>query len=347
MYEDFYGLQGPPFKLNPDPRFFFGSESHRKAMSDLKFGLHQEEGFIVITGAVGSGKSTVVSQLFAELDSDKIIAAKIVTTQLEATDILRMLCGELGIEPPAPDKASILQALGRYLTYQHEAGRRVLLVIDEAQNLPRSTLEELRMLSNLTHKGKALFQSFLVGQPQFSRTLADPELEQFLQRVTASYHLETLTAEETKAYIDHRLGLVGWHGNPTFTHGAYRLIHQETKGLPRRINLLCNRILFFGAIEGLQHIDDAVVNDVLADLRSEVVEVAATSGRKSVAAGIENGQGGSGSAVGLQAEEIGALGARLAAIEQDLGSHHDALRQVLGLILQHITIHHGAAEPRV
>jgi general secretion pathway protein A len=340
MFEGFYGLSGPPFKLNPDPRFFFGSESHRKAMSYLKFGLHQEEGFIVITGAVGSGKSTVVNQLFAELDSEKIIAAKIVTTQLDAMDILRMLCGELGIEPAAPDKASILQALTRFLAYQSEAARRVLLIIDEAQNLPRDTLEELRMLSNLTHNGKALFQSFLVGQPQFSRTLADPELEQFLQRVIASYNLETLSAEETKSYIEHRLRLVGWQGNPTFTHGAYRMIHAETKGLPRRINLLCNRILFFGAIEGLQHVDDAVVTEVLSDLRNEAVETASAAARTPVAT---NGAGPAAvNGSGHDVVAVQALDTRLATIEGDLGEYNAALRDILELVLQHIETHRRA-----
>jgi general secretion pathway protein A len=272
MYEEFYRLSGPPFKLSPDHRFFYRSHSHRKAMSYLKFGLHQGEGFIVITGAVGTGKSTLASQLFSELDSTEVIAAQIVTTQIEADDAVRMILSAFEIPASTPDKAALLRALESFLVQQHKLNRRVLLVVDEAQNLPMRTIEELRMLSNFSVGGQSLFQSFLLGQPQFNALLANPNLEQLRQRVIASYHLEPMTTEETREYIRHRLTMVGWQDDPAITDGAFERIFTETEGIPRRINTLCNRLLLFGALEETHLLDENAVEEVIDDLRKEVAE---------------------------------------------------------------------------
>ncbi|MDX5360544.1 MAG: XrtA-associated ATPase [Alphaproteobacteria bacterium] len=270
MFEEYYGFTSSPFRLTPDHRFFYGSEGHKKAMSYLKYGLYQGEGFIVITGDVGTGKSTLVSQLFAELNTEEIVAAQIGTTHIDADDALRMIVRAFKIKTEATDKASQLTALEDFLQEQYHAGRRVLLVVDEAQNLPARTLEELRMLSNFNVNGESLFQIFLVGQPQFLRYLANPDLVQLQQRVIASYKLKPLSPAECHAYIEHRLLLAGWTGVPDITDGAFNAIYRETKGVPRRINTLCNRVLLYGALEELATIDEAAVAEVIKDLQGEV-----------------------------------------------------------------------------
>src|SRR5262249_27941995 len=161
------------------------------------------EGFIVVTGKVGTGKSTLVGQLMAQLDTDRVVARQIVTTQVEAAGIIKLILGTFNITSHASDKASMLRSFETFLVQHHKLTKRVLLIVDEAQNLPLRTLEELRMLSNFVLDGQSLFQSFLVGQPQFNVLLADPQLEQMRQRVIASYHLEPMSAFETQAYIEH------------------------------------------------------------------------------------------------------------------------------------------------
>jgi general secretion pathway protein A len=275
VFEDFYGLSAPPFALSPDHRFFYGSESHRKAMAYLDYGLQQGEGFIVVTGAVGTGKSTLASQLFSTLDRERIVAAQIANTQVEADDALRFIVSAFGVRAPSPDKAALLHALQDFLATQHGSGRRVLLVVDEAQNLPRRTLEELRMLSNFAVDGEALFQCFLLGQPQFRTLLADPGLEQLRQRVIASVHLTPLVRPETREYVEHRLRTVGWSGSdPEITDDIYDRLHAETGGVPRRINMLMGRLLLYGALEGLHRLDGDAIEAVVADLHEEATDVA-------------------------------------------------------------------------
>lgn len=269
MYTSFYNLSGLPFQLSPDPRFFFGSRSHRKAMAYLTYGLSQSEGFIVITGDIGMGKTTLVGQLFSELDAEKFIAANVVTTQIGADDMVRMVAAEFAISYDHADKATLLKKIESSLVRAANEGRRALLVIDEAQNLPAASLEELRMLSNFQLSERALLQCFLLGQPQFRDTLASQGLEQLRQRVIASYHLEPMTAEETHAYIEHRLQTVGWRNDPFLTDAAFRMIYEQTGGVPRKINTLCSRLLLFGFLEELHEIDAPVVAEVTRDLMRE------------------------------------------------------------------------------
>jgi len=273
MFEAFYQLSGPPFRLNPDPRFFFDSRSHQKADSYLHYGLAQAEGFIVITGAVGSGKSTLVSHLLARLDPSRVMAAQIATTQIDADDVIRLIVSAFKLQPASADKATLLRTLEQFLLDQHRQGRHVLLVVDEAQNLPARTIEEIRMLSNFCHDGQSLMQIFLLGQPQFSALLAHPSLEQLRQRVLASYHLETLSAAETRGYIEYRLQQVGWNHDPAISDRAFQRIHDHSGGLPRRINTLCSRLLLYGALEEIHLLDEAEVQAVIADLRQEIAEV--------------------------------------------------------------------------
>lgn len=274
MYTGFYKLSGRPFQLTPDPRFYFNSRTHKKAMAYLTYGLSQGEGFIVITGEVGAGKTTVVGNLLNTLDDDRYVAAKIVTTQLEADNILRMIAAGLGLQHEGVDKAAILGRLEAFLRTAYEEGKRVLLIVDEAQNLPNTALEELRMLSNYQIGETAMLQSFLVGQPQFrDRINRDPDLEQVRQRIIATHHLMPLAdTSETHDYIEHRLGLVGWEGDPSFTDEAIEAIHGFSNGVPRRLNTLCSRLLLYGFLEGLHEIDGHVVTNVIAELGADIGE---------------------------------------------------------------------------
>jgi type II secretory pathway predicted ATPase ExeA len=270
MFERHYQLSGPPFGLTPPEHGFFDSASHGKALSYLRYGLQQGEGFIVITGPIGSGKSTVVNRLFAELDADTLDAARICTTQLQAGAALRLILNAFGLPCRSGDKGALLRELERFLQERHRAGRRVLLVIDEAQNLPPRTLEEIRMLSNLSVGGRSLLQTFLVGQPQFQRVLAHPGMEQFRQRVIGWCHLEPMSPDEVVAYVHHRLTLVGWQGRPHITEAALHRLHAETGGIPRLVNQLCNRLLLLGALETLDTLDLAQAEEVVRDLAGEV-----------------------------------------------------------------------------
>lgn len=250
MYEKFYNFSGPPFLLTPDTRFFFGSSGHSRAISHLVFGLAQEEGFIVITGEVGAGKTTLVEQLWSQLDHNTYIIARIVTTQVSGDDLLRLVMANFGLgETPGTDKATLLRRFEHMVRDQRRMGRRCLLVVDEVQNLPLGALEELRMLSNITVDGKASVQTILLGQPQFRPILASQDLEQLRQRVLASYHLGPLSADETRGYMEHRLRMVGWTDDPVWKDDAFLAIHRHTGGIPRRINTLCSRVLLFGALE--------------------------------------------------------------------------------------------------
>jgi len=270
MYTEFYKLRDLPFQLGPDPRFFFGSSGHQRAMSYLTYGLNQGEGFIIITGDVGAGKTTLVGHLFSTLDSEKYIAAKIVTTQLDADDVLRSVTAAFGIQYEGLDKATLLRRLEAFLVQTHKTGRRALLVVDEAQNLTVRALEELRMLSNFQVGQTTLLQTFLLGQPNFRGTLASPELDQLRQRVIASYHLGPLSANETRSYVEHRLRTVGWANDPTFTADSYVLIYERTGGVPRKINTLCSRLLLFGFLEEAHIIDAGVVEQVHKELAQEL-----------------------------------------------------------------------------
>lgn len=281
MYSEFYKFKGKPFQLTPDSRFYFDTRTHKKAMAYLNYGITQGEGFIIITGDIGTGKTTLVGHLFDNLDPTKVFFAKVVTTQLDADNTLRMVAGAFGIPSANVDKATLLQKIEAFLRSQYSSGRRVLLIIDEAQNLPIGALEELRMLSNFQEADRALMQSFLLGQPEFRDQLAhSPELEQLRQRVIATHHLEPMDEEEVPGYVEHRLQLVGWKNDPEFTDEAYTKIHRFSGGVPRRLNTLCSRILLYGALEEIHKIDGEVVDAVVEDLQRDNTP---TTGPKHVA----------------------------------------------------------------
>ena len=273
MYDQFYGLSGRPFQLTPDPQFYFESATHRKALSYLGYGLAQGEGFIVITGEIGAGKSTLVSHLMQSVDKARLTAATIVTSQLDGFDMVHMAAESFGIDTRGLDKASTLKSIENFLHAEARTGRRCLLIVDEAQNLSVDALEELRMLSNFQLGSSALLQIFLLGQPEFRDLVRDaPELEQLRQRVIATHHLEPMEADEVEPYIIHRLSRAGWTGRPQVTGDAFSALYAETGGVPRKLNTLMNRVLLMGAVEQVDLIDGGLVGAVILDMAGKPFE---------------------------------------------------------------------------
>ena len=267
MFNDFYGLTGRPFQLTPDPTFYFESLTHRKALSYLSYGLAQGEGFVVITGEVGAGKSTLVAHLMATIDPARLTAAQIVTSKLDAEELVHIVAQAFGLIVDGHDKASALGAIEAFLHDEARAGRRCLLVVDESQNLGFDALEELRMLSNFQLGSHPLLQTLLLGQPEFRDMIQEhPQLEQLRQRVIAAHHLEAMELSEVQPYIEHRLKCVGWTGNPKFDQRVFTELYEASGGVPRRINQICNRLMMLGAVEQRSRIDGAMLSQVLEEL---------------------------------------------------------------------------------
>lgn len=272
MFDDFYGLTGRPFQLTPDPGFYFESATHRKALSYLGYGLAQGEGFIVITGEVGSGKSTLVAHLKQRIDPAQLSVAQIVTSNLDGEELVHVAAQAFGLAVDGHDKASALGAIEAFLHDEARSGRRCLLVVDESQNLSVEALEELRMLSNFQLGAHPLLQTLLLGQPEFKATLAShPDLEQLRQRVIAAHHLEAMAAAEIEPYVAHRLQCVGWQGNPGFDQRVFAELHEATGGIPRRINQLMSRLLLLGAVEQRMRIDSAMLAAVRKEMEGDSV----------------------------------------------------------------------------
>ena len=329
MYTEYYGLNERPFQLTPDARFYFESRTHKKAMAYLGYGLAQGEGFIVITGDVGAGKSTLVAHLMATIDRARLDVINIVSTQVEGTDMLRLVAQGMGLDSSGIEKAQLLEWIEERLEEEARSGKRTLLIVDESQNLPESTLEELRMLSNYQRGGRALLQIFLLGQPEFREKLASPSLEQLRQRVIATHHLEPMSASEVEPYIVHRLHLAGWDGRPAIEPDAFAEIYRQTGGVPRRVNQLAARLLLYGAVEQLNSIDAAAVETVASDMSEHARQPQAEGvlPLRSVGAG-----GGSFQTAGEQSRD-GALEQRVTELEARLEEQENALRRVLALLV--------------
>ncbi len=271
MYDQFYGFTGRPFQLTPDARFYFESGTHRKAMSYLGYGLAQGEGFIVITGEIGSGKSTLVAYLMDTIDKSRLNAVKLVSTRVDGEDLLRLVAQQFELPSEGVSKAELIQSIEFSLHDQARQGKRSLLIVDEAQNLTERALEELRMLSNFQLGGHPLLQIFLLGQPEFRDMVQySPNLEQLRQRVIATHHLTAMEPDEVEPYIVHRLSKVGWTGDPRFVGDAYRAMYDYSQGIPRKLNVLASRVLLLGALESLHEFNGDDVRAVIADMIGEV-----------------------------------------------------------------------------
>ena len=271
MHPTYYNLSADPFRLSPDPRFCFPHRTYRKAMTYMQHALLRAEGFIIITGQPGMGKTTLINDLFRGLDTGKIRVARLVSTQLLADDLLRLVAYELDLDADEMDKASILNRIGMFLRQQHRDGRRTLLVVDEAQDVSGEALEELRLLTNIQHEGHQLLQIFLVGQEQLRDVVSAPELEQLHQRVIAAAHITPLDATETREYIKHRLRRVGWEGDPLISDQTFAMIHHFSRGIPRQINQICSRLLLHGSIEERHRLGLEDLRTVIDELHNEML----------------------------------------------------------------------------
>jgi type II secretory pathway predicted ATPase ExeA len=300
-------------------------------MAYLGYGLAQGEGFIVVTGEVGAGKSTLVAHLLATIDRERLNAISLVSTQVEGDDMLRLVGQGLGLGSEGVAKAQMLDRIEQRLGEEARAGKRTLLIVDEAQNLPVSALEELRMLSNFSVQGHALIQTFLLGQPEFRDRLSEEGLEQLRQRVIATHHLEPMEANEVEPYFVHRLAVAGWQGRPGFGAEAAAAIYRHTGGVPRKVNQLASRLLLYTAIEQLETIDGDAVEAVAADMaadRPQAHEERVLPLRSAASSS-------SASSVRESAEPVRdlAMERRVAALEARLEEQEAALRRVLTLLV--------------
>ncbi|HEX8126258.1 MAG TPA: AAA family ATPase [Allosphingosinicella sp.] len=324
MYTEHYGLAERPFQLTPDARYWFESRTHKKAMAYLGYGLAQGEGFIVITGEIGAGKSTLVAHLMATIDRERLNAISLVSTQVEGDDMLRLAAQGLGLETGGVAKAQLLDRIEQRLREEAGRGKRTLLVVDEAQNLPVSALEELRMLSNFTSQGRALIQIFLLGQPEFrDRVAGEDSLEQLRQRVIATHHLDAMEANEVEPYMVHRLAVAGWDGRPSFDPDSFAALYRHSGGVPRKLNQLANRLLLYAGVERLETISGDDVEAVAADMAAD--RPASASNRVLPLRRPSSASAEPGGEVSLER--------RIAAIETRLDEQEAAVRRVLTVLL--------------
>ncbi len=267
MYYNFYGFKEPPFNLTPNSRFFFSSPKHAEALDSLRYAISHRKGFIVITGEIGSGKTTVCRTLLNQLDK-KTELALITNTHLSGKDLLVTLLDDLEIEfQPGWSKARLLSALNEYLIKQLHNDTNVVLIIDEAQNLKPAVLEEIRMLSNLETETEKLIQIILIGQPELKQKLALNRLEQLRQRISVYFHLSPLNLEETKEYVHYRLKIASEkpRSQPHFTDAALNLVYQFSHGVPRLINQICDFALLTGYVDELETIDENIMREVIGE----------------------------------------------------------------------------------
>lgn len=269
VYQGIYKLNTDPFCLNPNPRFCYIHKSYRKVKAYMLFAFQREEGVLLLTGDPGTGKTTVIKEQLSEWSMAAVNAVTLVTTQLEADDLLRLTAYSFGLDVAQMDKASIIHQFHRYLVIQHRQKRRSLLIVDEAQDLSQSALEELRLLSNLEISNHPLLQIFLVGQRQLLDTLGRPVLEQLRQRLSVAATLEALNIDDVKPYIEHRLNVAGWNDDPHIDIEVYPIIHRYSGGIPRRINQICSRLFLYGFVNNKHTLTPEDANTAIQELIGE------------------------------------------------------------------------------
>jgi len=263
MYEEFYHLNERPFTLSPDPAFLFLGKSHRRAMNVLEYGVASNSGITVISGEVGTGKTTLVRNLLAEMGDDYTVGM-VTNTQHDFGDLLKWVLQAYGLESDENDRVKLYKRLVDFVTREHRAGHRVILIIDEAQNLSAEALEDIRMLTNINVDKHIVLQLILVGQPELLEKLRKKELRQFAQRVSADYLLEPLTYRETEQYIKHRIRVAGGDEN-LFVKAAFATVYYHSGGIPRVINTICDMALVYGYADETTRIKKEIILDAIRD----------------------------------------------------------------------------------
>lgn len=265
MYLDFYGLKENPFNVTSDPNFLYLSHTHQEALNHLLYGINQRKGFIEITGEIGCGKTTLCRALLSRLD-EKTRTSVMFNSSLPESQLLEAIVEDFGVKPERRGKGAFIKALNSFLLEQLSRGNNAVLIIDEAQNLRLSALETIRMLSNLETEKEKLLQTILVGQPQLKEKLESPNLEQLRQRISVRFHVKALDGSEIPRYIEHRLGVAGAPGKIGFSQEALDLILSYSKGVPRLINLVCDKTLLLGFVREAWMIDAEIVNKSIEEL---------------------------------------------------------------------------------
>ncbi|NOQ51766.1 MAG: AAA family ATPase [Desulfuromonadaceae bacterium] len=268
MYTDFFGLSAKPFELLPNPKFLYLSKGHRKALSYLQYGVQEHAGFTLLTGEVGSGKTTLVRDIINKISSDMTLSM-IFNTRVDARQLIAMINEDFGLVVTGKDKIQLLRELNDFLLEECSANRQPIIIIDEAQNLSAEALEEIRLLSNLEADTFKLVQIILVGQPELRQIIAKPSLRQLRQRISISCHLNPLNREETEEYIFHRIGTVGSRDCVSFAEGVFDMIFRFSGGIPRLINLICDFLLLSAFVEETRHIYIELVKDAVNELSFE------------------------------------------------------------------------------
>jgi len=265
MYCEFYGLLRRPFEMTPDPSFLYLGEAHREGLAMLQYAVESRKGFVLLTGEVGTGKTTLLHSLLSQVDA-RTHSAFVFNPRLKPIDFFKVIFDEFGIEEPCRTKGEYLMALNRFLIERLERDEATLLIVDEAQNLSPEMLEEIRLLSNLETPTSKLLQIMLVGQPELKSMLAEPALRQLRQRIVLRHHLRPFNAPECASYIDERLRLAGYTDKALFDRGALREIHEVTEGIPRLVNVVCDGALLLGFSREMPQIGRRAVVEVARDL---------------------------------------------------------------------------------
>ncbi len=267
-FENFFRLARKPFELLPNPEFLYLSKIHKKAMSYLEYGVVEKAGFILLTGEVGSGKTTLIRNLLKKIEK-KVALSKVFNTRVNSQQLISMINDDFGLDIKGKDKPELLKDLFDFLIQMYAEGRHSVLIIDEAQNLDWELLEEVRMLSNLEADNSKLLQIILVGQPELRKVLSKPELRQFRQRISVSCHLHHLNREETEEYIFHRLEIAGNRNALIFASQALDIIYQYSRGVPRLINIICDFLMLTALAEKTREVNGPMARDIVKDLDFE------------------------------------------------------------------------------
>jgi len=270
MYQEYYNFTGKPFQLIPDVNCLFTSRGHLQALSYFNYGLEQGEGFVTVTGEIGAGKTTLIQALLANLEGKNVVVRTMVAANLDSIGVLEMIASVFDLPHEDSSKVVLLKTIEAHFLEYREQGQNILLVVDEAQTLNADALEELRILSNLEKNGRAVMQVFLVGQAELRTTILSKEFEHLRQRIIASYHLDALTEAETKEYIEFRLNSVGWDNNPSLSKEVFNELYRWSLGIPRRINLLCDRLFVYGYLEEKAKLTKRDIMAVVSDMNKEL-----------------------------------------------------------------------------